>query len=154
MRKVTLCFLIKDGQVLLGMKKRGFGKGKWNGFGGKVEENEDLKTAVLRELQEEAGVRAQHHHLKDIGHIRFYFNEKSDWDQHMQIFVIHEWQGKIIESEEMKPAWFTFDQIPLKNMWIDDKYWFDLMLSNKKFTGEFYLDATGDNILKHKINKL
>jgi len=26
-------------KVLLGMKKKGFGEGKWNGFGGKVEKN-------------------------------------------------------------------------------------------------------------------
>ena len=33
---LTLVFLREGGKVLLGMKKRGFGVGKWNGFGGKV----------------------------------------------------------------------------------------------------------------------
>jgi len=28
--------------MLLGLKKRGFGKDKWNGFGGKVEANESI----------------------------------------------------------------------------------------------------------------
>jgi len=33
MRKTTLCYLLreKDTQILLAMKKRGLGKGKWNG---------------------------------------------------------------------------------------------------------------------------
>ena len=33
---LTLVFLREGSKVLLGMKKRGFGVGKWNGFGGKV----------------------------------------------------------------------------------------------------------------------
>lgn len=39
----TLCFIIKNGKVLLARKKRGFGKGKWNGTGGKVKSNERVK---------------------------------------------------------------------------------------------------------------
>lgn len=38
---LTLCIVRKDSKVLLGMKKRGFGEGCWNGFGGKVTEGED-----------------------------------------------------------------------------------------------------------------
>jgi hypothetical protein len=30
----------KEGKLLLGMKKRGFGMNKYNGFGGKVEKGE------------------------------------------------------------------------------------------------------------------
>lgn len=33
----TLLFLKKNRQLLLAMKKRGFGAGKWNGVGGKLE---------------------------------------------------------------------------------------------------------------------
>ena len=39
--------------MLLGMKKRGFGTGKWNGFGGKVEVGETVADAAQRELEEE-----------------------------------------------------------------------------------------------------
>ncbi len=45
-----------DGSVLLGMKKRGFGAGKWNGFGGKVEKGESNTQAAIRELEEESGI--------------------------------------------------------------------------------------------------
>lgn len=34
--------------VLLGMKKRGFGAGKWNGFGGKVQPGETIEEAARR----------------------------------------------------------------------------------------------------------
>jgi hypothetical protein len=42
-RKIlTLLLIQKANQVLLGMKKRGFGAGRYNGFGGKVEANESI----------------------------------------------------------------------------------------------------------------
>ena len=37
LRPRTLCFLLKKNHVLLGLKKKGFGKGNWLGIGGKVE---------------------------------------------------------------------------------------------------------------------
>lgn len=38
----TLCLIRKGDHILLGMKKRGFGEGRWNGFGGKVKDNESI----------------------------------------------------------------------------------------------------------------
>lgn len=51
-----LCTLVlpnRGRQYLLGLKKRGFGEGKYNGFGGKVEQGETIRQAAIRELQEE-----------------------------------------------------------------------------------------------------
>ncbi|XP_013792352.1 7,8-dihydro-8-oxoguanine triphosphatase-like [Limulus polyphemus] len=45
---LTLVFVRKQAEVLLGLKKRGFGKGKWNGFGGKVEPSETIEQAAKR----------------------------------------------------------------------------------------------------------
>lgn len=56
MTVTNLCFLIKDEKVLLAMKKRGFGVGKWNGVGGKVKPGESVKMAVVREVFEEIRV--------------------------------------------------------------------------------------------------
>ena len=56
-RKVlTLVLLREENRVLLGMKKRGFGVGKWNGFGGKLEPGETVVEAAARELEEESGL--------------------------------------------------------------------------------------------------
>lgn len=60
MRKIlTLCMVMKDGKLLLGMKKRGFGMGRWNGFGGKVEAGESIEEAAKREVFEESGLVAR-----------------------------------------------------------------------------------------------
>lgn len=48
-RKVmTLTMILNNDKMLLGMKNRGMGKGKWNGFGGKVEPNETIDDAAKR----------------------------------------------------------------------------------------------------------
>lgn len=31
--------------------------------------------------------------------------------------------GTVQESEEMRPKWFGIHEIPLEQMWIDDRYW-------------------------------
>ena len=56
-QQVTLCFFIKENQILLAMKKRGFGAGWWNGYGGKPEPGmkETMEDVSIRETREETG---------------------------------------------------------------------------------------------------
>ena len=44
----TSVFILNEANVLLGMKKRGFGVGRWNGFGGKVDADETILEAAKR----------------------------------------------------------------------------------------------------------
>lgn len=44
----TLVLVVQPQRVLLGMKKRGFGAGFWNGFGGKVQLGETIEQAARR----------------------------------------------------------------------------------------------------------
>ncbi|XP_023213973.1 7,8-dihydro-8-oxoguanine triphosphatase-like [Centruroides sculpturatus] len=45
---MTIVLVRESSRVLLGLKKRGFGEGKWNGFGGKVQEGETIEEAAIR----------------------------------------------------------------------------------------------------------
>lgn len=45
---LTLLFVLEPGRVLLGMKKRGFGAGRWNGFGGKIQVGETIEEGAIR----------------------------------------------------------------------------------------------------------
>lgn len=46
---LTLAFIEdRNDKVLLGLKKRGFGEGLWNGFGGKVNPEEEIVDAAVR----------------------------------------------------------------------------------------------------------
>src|SRR3990167_4664607 len=136
-KKLTLCMVCRDGEVLLGMKKRGFGEGRWNGFGGKVEEDETVEEAAVRELEEEVGLKLKE--MNQLGILEFSFeNDPKILEVH--IFKINDFLGEPRESEEMKPQWFKFDEVPFQEMWPDDLYWFPYLLSDKFFKGRFLFD--------------
>ncbi|KAJ8701620.1 hypothetical protein PTI98_000385 [Pleurotus ostreatus] len=67
-RYYTNTYIVQDGQILLGRKKRGIGLDYYNGFGGKVEVGESSKQAARRELEEEAGITAP---LDQVGTLLF-----------------------------------------------------------------------------------
>jgi 8-oxo-dGTP pyrophosphatase MutT (NUDIX family) len=147
----TNCFLLKDGKVLLGLKKRGFGMGKWNGFGGKLKEGEDIKIAALREINEEAGVDVTLVDLKEAGTLEFCFQNNSDWDNLCHVFIIAKWLGEPSESEEMRPQWYAIDNLPFGEMWIDDPHWVPLVLAEKKITGRFLFSGDGSSIIDFSV---
>jgi 8-oxo-dGTP diphosphatase/2-hydroxy-dATP diphosphatase len=134
-------------RVLLGMKKRGFGAGRWNGFGGKVEAGETIENAAKREIQEEAGVT-----ISDIvktGEIEFEFKGEAQ-KLEVNIFKAVSYQGEPLETEEMKPQWFKVSEIPFDQMWPDDIYWMPLFLEGKKFKGKFVFEGQS-KIVEHKL---
>ena len=65
----TLMFVRKGDEVLLGRRKRGHVnmRGKWNGFGGKVEVGEDVLEAAIREVKEECGIRVNPLSVRRVG---------------------------------------------------------------------------------------
>ncbi|XP_054000709.1 oxidized purine nucleoside triphosphate hydrolase-like isoform X2 [Hylaeus anthracinus] len=98
MRKIySLVFVRKTTEILLGLKKRGFGEGKWNGFGGKVEAGETILQGAIRELKEECGLSVKD--LKKIGLLEFEF-EGNEILLEVHVFETYQYHGKVIESEE------------------------------------------------------
>lgn len=143
LRQVVLCFLVKEKEVLLAMKKRGFGVGRWNGTGGKPKENESLKQTVIRETQEEIGVTPLS--FNKVAVLDFYFPEvplDKNWNQQVVVYLVDAWEGEPSESEEMKPQWFKISEIPLKEMWSDDFLWLPKVLQGKLIKGEFVFDGS------------
>ncbi len=138
----TLCYLVKDDAVLLTLKKKGFGVGKWNGAGGKVEIGETPLESVTREMREEVGVEIQN--PDELGYLEFIWpEEKKEWNQRCYIFSAGDYRGEICESEECRPQWFAFDRIPYEQMWDDDRHWYPEMLAGRPVYKRFYFDASG-----------
>lgn len=147
---LTLCIIKKDSEVLLGMKKRGFGEGRWNGFGGKVGKGEAPEEAAKRELKEEVGIVAKN--LEERGVLNFEFeNDPEILEVH--VFYTSNFKGKPTETEEMKPKWFKIDEIPYGEMWPADKYWLPLLLKGKKFRGDIHF-FDNDFMLNHHIEEI
>lgn len=137
-RDVTNVLFIKNNKVLLGYKKRGFGKHKYNGFGGKLKPGETIEMAAIREAEEEAGLIMKNYYK--AGEIDF----ADSYPLRMHLFVCTEWSGEVRESDEMVPYWFNFDDVPVAEMWDDDKYWFRLALSGQKFRASFVFENDDD----------
>ncbi len=146
MKNLTLSFLFKDGQILLAMKKRGFGDGKWNGYGGKVEEGESIEEGAIREIKEEGNVKVQKEDLENVGVIDFYFSDKPEYNQRVYIYKILKWEGRPEETEEMKPEWFYFDKIPFDKMWVGDDQWLKRVIKGEKVFGEIHFDEEGKKL--------
>jgi len=147
---MTLSFLSNEHSILLGLKKRGSGVGKWNGFGGKVEGNEMIEDAAIREVVEESKVIPNK--LKKIGVLNFSFSQDEQKKIETHIFKIEDFSGTPMETDEMKPKWFKFAEIPFNQMWSTDRLWLQYVIDNTCFKGEFLLD--NGNIIEYKINKV
>lgn len=151
MKDVTLLFLLREGGILLAMKKRGFGKGKWNGAGGKVEPGETIKAAAIRECQEEVGVTPRS--LSNHGWIEFSMSHDPDFGHRAHIFTATQWQGEPAETDEMRPQWFSHSAIPYDSMWADDRLWLPFILAGKHFTAAITL-GPNDEIVSSDIRPL
>lgn len=153
---LTLCIIHQDTKILLGMKKIGFGAGRWNGFGGKVEPGETIEAAAAREVREEAGIEVVD--MRKAGILEFEF-EHDPKILEVHIFNAMTFSGELVESDEMKSEWFDIDKIPYGKMWSDDRFWLPLLLQGKKFTGKFLFDkpSTAEysaKILKEKLQEV
>ncbi|XP_013408505.1 7,8-dihydro-8-oxoguanine triphosphatase [Lingula anatina] len=147
---LTLVLIRQCNRVLLGYKKKGFGVGRWNGFGGKVEQGETIQQAAARELHEECGVEA--HSLEEIGLLKFEFVGDPQWLE-VHVFTADTFKGEPTESEEMRPQWYNIHSIPFNDMWPDDKYWFPIFLKGAKFSGYFKFEGH-NNILKTELKEV
>jgi 8-oxo-dGTP pyrophosphatase MutT (NUDIX family) len=154
MNEVTLVFplrLERPQAVLLGIKKDGFGAGKYVGFGGKIEPGEMIAEAAERELWEEAGLRVPLDELRAAGRLTFLFPARPDWDHLVHVFTTTSWQGQPRESSEITPVWFPIDRIPYHRMWDDASYWLRQILDGEKIEARFVYDDDNEKVKEVEV---
>ena len=160
-------------RILLGMKHRGFGKGMYNSFGGKIESGESVVDSACRELEEETGILVSSNVMGEnkVGVMHFTF---VDSEVEMVVHVYHiqistnsdKQKGLRIDPsvirgcDEITPEWFEdYLEMPLDNMFADDSIWLTHVLAcRESIDGWFHFKPGGqdaNSILHHflKVTK-
>lgn len=144
---VTLCFPLRtcngQEQVLLGLKKTGFGTGKVVGIGGHVEPGESVVQAICREVDEESGLGVAAMDLIPAGTVEFVFPARPDFDMFTTIFLCRKFSGVAVESDEIVPQWYPVDQLPQERMWADAIHWLPAFLAGQR--GHWRVVLNNDN---------
>ena len=160
MKDATICFVVQGHppqKILLGLKKGGFGEGKYDGFGGKIEAGETPLRAAIRELEEESGLQAAPEGMRYMAHLVFVFPAKPEWSQVVHAFVTTQWSGTPAESDEMVPTWFDLQDIPYPRMWDDSAYWVARVLSGGRLRGRIVFrpdNATVGHVVIEPLDEL
>ena len=144
-QRANLCFIVREEKILLIRKKRGFGAGKINGPGGKVDPGETPLEAALRETFEELGVKPIG--AEQRGELHFQFRD--GFSLHCAVFLARDYEGEPRETAEAVPLWTPLNAIPYGEMWADDRHWLPLLLRGAHFSGWFEFD--GEQLLSRKL---
>ena len=154
LRVCTLVLLIRGDEVLLAMKKRDFGKGWWNGVGGKLDPGEAVLSGAVREAGEEIEVVIEEKDLEPVATIDFYFPHIPENSQRVEVFLCHQWDGEPQESDEMAPHWFPTTKLPLDDMWPGDNLWMPRVLLGQTGAGEIMFNSKShpEPVADSKIN--
>lgn len=121
-----------NNRVLLGLKKQGFGTGKYVGIGGKLELPETIAQAAVRELKEETGLFAKPQNLWYAAYLEFVFPARPEWHRAVHGFRLEFWDGEPQESDELRPEWFELSEVPYAQMWDDSRLWLPQVLRGQK----------------------
>ncbi len=157
MKTYTLGFLFKDGKIILAKKKRKIGMDKWNGYGGRQEEGEDLLTCLCRETAEECGVTIDKENIKELGLIDFYFDDNTEISQKVYIYRIDEFSGYPKKTDEMgEPEEFDGEKkkIPYEDMMLGDDKFIPFVLASKKFKGEVHYSENGEKMISCVLTEI
>ena len=108
---VAIAAVIKDNRILLIKRLRGDYVGMWALPGGKINKNEHLREAAIREIKEESGLDTSFN--KFLGIISEHLIENNEVVEH---FLLHLCSldlesSEITKNQEGKLDWFNLDSL-------------------------------------------
>ena len=144
MRLTTLCYIERDGQVLMlhrVKKQQDENAGKWIGIGGHLEENESPEECILREIREETGLTVSGLRLRGIltfilpawgNELTFLYTARAD-------------RAELPDCPEGVLRWVPIDEIPRLPLWEGDRLFLPLLKTRQDcFSLKLVYDAGGN----------
>ena len=110
----ALAIIEQEEKILLSLRQNTpFFSGHYGLLGGKIEENESITHALIRELYEEIGITVIKNNLNFV-HCLSFINENGTAITAF-VFKVAVWQGSIINREPDKITelqWYALDALP------------------------------------------
>lgn len=150
MKLATLCYLKQDGKTLMLhriKKAQDIHEGKWNGLGGKFEQGETPESCARREVFEECGLTVNSLVLKGI--LTFpLFAKHEDW--YVFVFVIRDFAGTLMTSNEGELAWIPDEKIMALPLWDGDRLFLPWLEKPGFFSGRF--EYKNGALIHHEVS--
>lgn len=132
MHNSTLCYLVKDGKVLMlhrVKKKNDINHDKWIGIGGKFEPEEAPEECILREAKEETGLTLTSWRCRGV----VTFLQEGGEGEYMYLFTADDFTGELIECDEGDLQWVSMDFLDALPKWEGDQIFLDLLWQDAPF---------------------
>lgn len=132
MHNSTLCYIVKDGKVLMlhrVKKKNDINHDKWIGIGGKFEPEEAPEECVLREAKEETGLTLTSWRCRGV----VTFLQEGGEGEYMYLFTADDFTGELIECDEGDLQWVSMDFLDALPTWEGDRIFLNLLWQDAPF---------------------
>lgn len=132
MHNSTLCYIVKDGKVLMlhRVKKRNdINHDKWIGIGGKFEPEEAPEECILREAKEETGLTLTSWRCRGV----VTFLQEGGEGEYMYLFTADDFTGELIECDEGDLQWVSMDFLDALPTWEGDRIFLNLLWQDAPF---------------------
>ncbi len=151
----TLCYIEKDDQYLMMhrvKKENDINKDKWVGVGGHFEKDESPEECLLREVQEETGLRLTKYRLRGV--ITFISDR---WQtEYMFLYTATGYEGELVKSvmegcTEGRLEWVAKSEVYNLPLWEGDKVFFHLLEENAPFF-TLKLKYAGEELVEQMVS--
>ena len=146
MRNTTLCYLERDGSLLMLFRNKKAvdeNHGKWIGVGGKFEEGETPEECAVREVYEETGLKVGSLRLRGI--ITFVMQPLTT--EYMFLYTCDDFSGELSDPDGCPEGilrWVEKEKLDELPMWEGDRIFLRLLMEEHPFFSlKLCYDQTG-----------
>jgi 8-oxo-dGTP diphosphatase len=152
-KQTVMLYLEKDDEMLFLIRNKAndtvHKQGMLLPMGGKVEENESIEEAVIREAKEESGITVHTVDLRAVLYFRNFGTQRHD--SIAFLFTSSDFSGEPIPGNEGSFVWEKVKTIANLNLYRQDKVFLDLLLKHQFFVADFLCE--GHEMVEYTVLK-